>query len=344
MKTLFILSLFRQGDKIKISTLYHLLKGKRTISVLMSAFLHGNLPVFQLFPGVTEKEYQECLDALIFAGFLVLDEEGEWGQITRKGQEYLTAQRAPDDPSSRWLDNYRYGKTDKEMWRQIQFLVQVVSQLSYRNASYVPLESSPLYQWRIKQLLKQVGKEGLGQRLRDELQSVLGHLSDQESQFLGQQLSGYQWNGKTEQQLIQQLPQFSSVLVLKSCYHHFFKVIEDSAAPLLSTIVSQELHRSNNRSMLQTKKLWLSGMPPERIAEVRKMRRNTVNDHLLELAIQEKEHPCDGLLAQEQLDYLKQLRTPPQEWQYRQLKERLPTLDYFNFRLAQILTIHNECE
>lgn len=58
MKFDYILSLFQHGYKVKTSTLYHLLRGKRTTSVLIYGFLYDNLVAFGLFPLLSKTTYE----------------------------------------------------------------------------------------------------------------------------------------------------------------------------------------------------------------------------------------------------------------------------------------------
>lgn len=58
MEPQFILSLFQYGYKARILTIFHLLKGQRTSSVLLYEFLFDNLCFFGSDPNLLEKEYE----------------------------------------------------------------------------------------------------------------------------------------------------------------------------------------------------------------------------------------------------------------------------------------------
>ncbi|MBL1228602.1 helix-turn-helix domain-containing protein [Enterococcus sp. BWB1-3] len=343
MTTLFILSLFKQGYKIKISTLFHLLKGKRTISVLMNGFLYENLIFFQLFPELTEEEFQATLQKLVAEGFLSLQQENLEAVITEKGRDCIQKHSLQAKKESQWLNSYRYGKIDNKIWRLIQFFVQVTSNLSYQNNTYSPLESSPYYQWKMKQLLKNNDRNTIGNRVREELLLVFDQLSNEESQFFALQFSGYRWNGKAEQQVVDLYPAFKSELVRRNACHHFFRVIESTdKVVMLKKVVLDEVEAANNQSMLKTKKLLLSGNSSEKICEIRQMKQSTINDHLLELAIQNPMYSFEQLLSIQHIHFFKALPAACQEWSYTSVKEELPDLDYFSYRMAQILTLHKE--
>lgn len=343
MTTLFILSLFKQGYKIKISTLVHLLKGKRTISVLMNGFLYENLVFFQLFPELTDKEFQTLLQQSVAKGFLRFQQENSEAVITEKGRAYLQKHALQVGKESQWLDSYRYGKVDNKIWRLIQFFVQVTSHLSYQNSAYSPLECSPYYQWKMKQLLKNNDRKTIGNKVREELLLVFDQLSDEESQFFALQFSGYHWNGKAEQQVVDLYPAFKSELVRKNACHHFFRIIESTdKTSMLKKIVLDEVEAANNQSMLQTKKLLFSGKSSKKISEIRQIKQHTVNDHILELAIQNPTYSFEQLLSARHINYFKTLPAACHEWNYGLIKQKQSDLDYFSYRMAQILTVHKE--
>lgn len=54
MEATFILALLSHGYKVRASTLYHLLKGKRTSSVLIYGFLYDCLRFIGWWPTISE--------------------------------------------------------------------------------------------------------------------------------------------------------------------------------------------------------------------------------------------------------------------------------------------------
>lgn len=344
MKTLFILSLFQQGYKIKVSTLYHLLKGKRTVSVLMNGFLFDNLSYFHLFPELNEQTFQQLLQKLLKNGLISFDQESLEAQITGKGTQYLLENAEIIRTHTKHLNGYSYAKTENDMWRMLQFLVQVTSHLSYQNKQYIPLEASPYYQLKIKQLLVTLDKNRVGHVMIEEWRTVLSQFPEKEGNFIAQQFSGYRLNGKAEQQLLQESSAFHRLLYQKNIYHQLFSCIErlPQGAVLYETIKS-DLEKNKNQSMLQTKELWLAGHSLSEITQLRQMKLSTVNDHFLELAISEKDFLGEPFIPQEQLNIFQEIKTPCQTWQYAELRQRFE-IDYFAFRMYQIMQIKKERE
>lgn len=338
MEPHFILTLFQHGYKVRTSTLYHLLKGKRTSSVLVYGFLYENLRFFQLCPELSEQEFNRQIHTLNEARLLVTDLTGEV-QITKQGKRLLSE----SDQSIHWLDNYRFGKTDEEIWRFLQFLVQVTSHLSYGDKEYIPLEQSPFYQAYLKRRIASVSKKELIQTMKTEWYFLLSRLSKSEADYFAQQFSGYQQIGRIAAQILQkESTPFEQLLIKKDWLHHLLYEIENMREEtFLKKSIQPFITKNDNQSMNQTKSYLHQQPSIETIAQQRGMKKSTIQDHLLELALTE-EIPFEHYISKETYRFLDQLSSPCQQWIYRSLKQENEQLDYFEYRLYQIEKLKKE--
>ena len=69
---------------MRMSTLYHVLVGKRTGSVLVYAFFYHQMRYFGLLPNLNRDVYDDVLARLVANEFLLQDEATV--QLTLKGQ------------------------------------------------------------------------------------------------------------------------------------------------------------------------------------------------------------------------------------------------------------------
>ncbi|MFK4565649.1 helix-turn-helix domain-containing protein [Enterococcus sp. UD-01] len=340
MKPYYILALFQHGYKARISTLYHLLKGKRTSSVLLYGFLYNNLNFFQLCPDLAQRQFDACIEELCREHLLEQDTQGH-AVITDKGQKKFRQQMT----FYPWLNNYLYGKTDENCWRLLQFSVQVVSHLSYADKNYSPLELSPFYQQQLKQAIRAFSKKELISACRYEWFTLFSLLSAEEADFLARQFSGYQFIGRTSFQVQSyQEDKFQAFLHRKAILHHLLYLIaEREDIKVLKCIIAPLLKQNENQSMNETKRYLNQQFSVAQIAEQRKIKKSTVQDHLIELALT-TDFPFQQFISAETCRLLGHLSAPYQNWQYRSLKEQAPALDYFEFRLYQISKIKEERE
>lgn len=123
--TLFILTLFQTGYKLRISTLYHLLVGKRTSSVLLHGFFYENLAYLGALPNLTEALFQKAVKELEVSRLITV-EEG-FGVLTQQGKLRL----AENYFDLSGLNNLRYGRMRENSWQLLLFALQVVSHLSF---------------------------------------------------------------------------------------------------------------------------------------------------------------------------------------------------------------------
>ncbi|OTN90476.1 hypothetical protein A5819_002976 [Enterococcus sp. 7E2_DIV0204] len=340
MEPSFILALFQHGYKVRTSTLYHLLKGKRTSSVLLYGFLYENLRFFQLFPELSEKQFDILLDNLVKQELLSKTSDSEV-QITAKGLQSLTHEK---DHYS-WIDNYRFGKTDEMIWRLLQFTVQVVSQLSYNNKNYLPLEQSPLYQKQIKTYIKSLPKARLIETVKKEWSQIFSVLPEEEADFFAQQFSGYQTIGKASFQLMnEQETVFNRLLIKKEKLHHLIDtILLMPDVSFLKKLILPLVKQNENKSMNETARYLSTQFSIDALAVQRKVKLSTIKDHLMELALT-KDFPFERFISQPTYACLRDYSKPYQDWTYRVVKQENPEVDYFEFRLYQIQKLREERE
>ncbi|EOI00504.1 hypothetical protein UAY_01607 [Enterococcus moraviensis ATCC BAA-383] len=340
MEPSFILALFRHGYKVRTSTLYHLLKGKRTSSVLLYGFLYESLQFFQLFPALSEKQFTTIIDDLIYDHLLQRTADGEV-QITDKGLYYTVHKTT----SYKWIDNYRFGKTDETIWHLLQFTVQIVSNLSYSNKNYIPLEQSPFYQNQVKKYIKSMPKAYLVEQVKKEWMMIFSNLSNADANFFVQQFSGYNQIGKAAFQLMEeQTTTFERFLLQKDKLHHLLDFIDQMPGnSFLKGFISPFLIQNANKSMQETSAYLRTPLSVEEIALQRGVQISTIKDHLMELSLT-NDFPFERFITVETYQYLRNYISPYQNWVYRAMKQTLPELDYFEFRLYQIQKLKEERE
>ncbi|MGG5369258.1 helix-turn-helix domain-containing protein [Enterococcus sp. AZ196] len=283
--TFFILTLFQTGYKLRTSTLYHLLVGKRTSSVLLHGFFYKNLAYLGALPNLKEETFQKELQQLINQKLIVVDDG--FGRMTKEGEKLLTS----DFFDLSGLNNLRYGRMRENSWQMILFAVQVVSNLSFNENDYLPIENRPYYLQQIKKWLA-TSQPNLIRKFYQELTSILKELPQVEADFLANQFSGYGFQGKTAFQLFpdkwQEFPW--NILYRQRAIDLFFAQIEDGEISRLLLRLDQQ---NINQSMLKTKEFFLAGKTMNEILELRHLKQGTINDHFIEWGLMDKDFPYE---------------------------------------------------
>lgn len=152
-------------------------------------------------------------------------------------------------------------------------------------------------------------------------------MPSKEADFLANQFSGYDFQGKTAFQLLPEKYQNTpwDQLFRQHAIDLFLaQVKKGELARLLSALDQQNL----NKSMLKTREYFLAGKTEAEILRLRHLKQGTINDHFIEWALLEKAFPFERfeLLEFNQLSSEEVLDQRYQEYD----------IPYLNFRLSQI--------
>ena len=306
----FILALFSDTDKLRPSTLYQILIGKRTSSVLSYAFFNDRLGLFQSLPQLNEKAYQQTLADLIQRGALSRDSDGLLLKTTA-----INSQQ-PGERLLRYANYFRYGRTTEEAWRFV---------------GYIPVENTPLYTEPVRQLIRY--NPDIKKCLYQELSAIFDQLPAEMADFLAGTLSGPDILGQAFFQLLPENVQSKpwDTLYVGASIHQFLTLIENTPQTILFRGLSPFLKRNLNQSMVESRALFLRGDSVEQIMEKRRIKRGTVNDHLIEWALLDPTFPF------QRFDTALLKKLPEASWKnsYQELQALLTT-DFLTIRLLQI--------
>lgn len=325
----FILALFQRKHKLKSTTLFQVLIGRRTTSVLSYAYFNDLLPFFGSFPELTEDTLHQSLKELSQQGWIqpIANEP--------KYYEWLKKEASGVAIEFEQLDYFRFGKKEKEVWRLIQFLVQVASYLG-KGKDYLPIESSPYHLARTRQFVKR-HKEQLRQGVYEELIVLFQLLPKEQANLLSQTFTGYQQNGSAFFQLVPEIYQEPAweKMFISNRIHAFLAKLEEQKGFLLYQFVASILLENQNKSAVLSRTLFQQGLTLEEISQQRRLKQGTLHDHFIEWAISDANFPFQAFLKPEHQVILSQL--PEASWDYPYATLQLPKeLSFFELRLYQI--------
>ncbi|MDN6253901.1 MAG: helix-turn-helix domain-containing protein [Tetragenococcus koreensis] len=325
----FILSLFMANDKLKKTTLYQILVGKHTTSVLSYAYFYDLLPFFSVLPTLDEAEFYRKLEELINQGWL--KEEQQQLSLVKKESGTSLLQI----PTFQSLNFFKFGRKEEVCWRSVRFLLQAASFLG-KETTYVPLENAPIYTERVRTIIHQY-KGDLPSRLYQEVTEIFQNLSKEHADLLAQTLSGYQQEGEAFFQLT---PDKYGAFPWPSLYksaaiHHFLAQVTRHSEQLLYKFLLPLLLQNYNQSMLQTRKLIQQGSSIDEVMQQRKLKRGTIQDHLIEWALADSEFPFTNFLSPKTQKKLKQLPMNSFTYPFKELEETFDAT-FLEIRLYQI--------
>ncbi len=333
--TEFILSLFVSRNKLRLSTLFQLISGKRTSSVLIYSFLNDLLFLHGSFPKLEQTEFLAIIDRLEQEKLLVLTDNH--ASITALGEEKIKH----SDFSWQGIRYDRYGRTDKVSWRLLKFAVQVVSNLTNGTSGYLPIETSPFYTTQIKKWLAQVNlnREKLTEKIYEEFVVLFQMMPDELADFLANQFTGNRELGLLPYQLTNKR-EVQVALFEARAVHTLLTNLEQHSDFLLFKLIQPLIEQNLNHSMLVTRKLILEGYSFEQVMTARQLKKGTVTDHFIEWLLFFDDFPYEAMISKKTAVYLSQLGDV-HSWNYREINEQF-SLDYGEFRYYQLGVLKGE--
>ncbi|UQF38739.1 helix-turn-helix domain-containing protein [Vagococcus lutrae] len=342
----FILTCFDHGYKVRVSTLYHVLVGKRTGSVLVYAFFYHQMRYFGLLPNLNRDVYDDVLARLVANEFLLQDETTV--QLTLKGQRELTRLRALPTEN---ICSHRYLKIDDEFLDLLLFATQVISHLAYVEKDYTPIEVRVDKQRFIRSWLQVQTSDRyvLAEAFYQEWFSLLTKLPLEEATYWTKRLSGHEKIGRTSHQLLTEstTDAFAVFLCEKNYQHHLLSVLEQDIVhlPMMRSLIKGLTHHPYNQSMLETVEVIKEKGTLEAVQTIRRLKYSTVVDHLIEWAIYDEHYQTWFSLAPETTAKLKvyEKQHPMiRDWRFKDVQAVLPEIEFYEMRLFQINEIRVE--
>lgn len=321
----------------RLRVIENIMVGKRTVSTLYWGMRYHQLPWLGYEKGLTREDMDHAVLELKKRGWVTIEQTN--AQLTDQGaaeqQRLLKSRYQPQHFNVRLVIDVA------TFWQRLLLATQVVSEQSYQNNQYYPLQTS----WQIKQWIKRWFSRFHGNDLQTNFhqfwQRFFTQLPDAQATFISRLLVGHRRPGETlaqtardfdlgeseakmmEVDLICQLAQAASQTEINSIH----ALLAGLKTPLISDSACLTLQHFMAGESLQT------------ISQKRSLKLSTVREHLLEAAI---------MLPKEQFDFQRVLQPelmtqmasrleniPLDEWQFKQVED-LP-VEFWQFRLLEIL-------
>ncbi|MFD0897583.1 helix-turn-helix domain-containing protein [Loigolactobacillus binensis] len=333
---LYLLYLFDQSQWRRPLALQALIKGKRTVSNLYAGLDYGLLSLYQLLPHLAAPKFQQALAQLLAAGWL--EQQKRAVRLTAAG---VAAKTAVQDQI--FLPQHYAGfsfQHSRDFSNSLFLATQVVSELQAHNRRYFPLAVSLATQSRVKQWLQQQDASLMAERLQHEWEQLLTVLPAQQADYYSQFLLGHEVQRATVAQA-DQLAGWSSLtgeLVRQDISHHLLRLItaQPMRFPLMVALWRPLACGPLSQSATVTMNLLDQGASLALISQKRRVKINTLKEHLLEAAILLADFPFATYLSEPTQQKLATVfaQQPLETWRYDQLATT--PISFFEFRLYQI--------
>ncbi|WP_076461804.1 helix-turn-helix domain-containing protein [Limosilactobacillus caccae] len=333
-----MLRFFSYQQPRRIRVVENVLKSRRTVANLFWAQQYGILPWLGANRRLSRADYDHAIASLVEQELLRVDEEKQ-ALLTEKGVAVLENKRPqlyePSFYAWFWLAN------TSRLMERLLLAVQVVSEYSYHQRKYVPLQLPYSEMQAVKQWFRQNYSPTVVKHFYDDLHRFSAAIASEDEKLavdFVNMLVGHGTAGWTLEQAGQylQMPltevgflRHDEMLALAAYAAKLTGPLQQLLGPLLNT---SPLTHSAQLSLGSYQRGFTIGQ----IAKQRRLKENTVREHLLEAAIMTPDQlKWEQLLPAQLRDQLsQQYKGAATGWHYQG-----PANDnqgFFEFRLYQI--------
>ncbi len=321
---------------------FHLLRGKKSGQTLTDVEYFNVKPFFGILPKLEDSTYAKAIDELMEAGLLIQDDK--FVCLTQQGNKKV--EELPEFHFRGW----DYRGREMVFFSRIALLVQTLSYMSKGESSFTPIQRDRDTQLFVKRLLERqpYTDPGFSKRIGDELKMALlqSGMSDVQKYIFACRLTGRSETTKTWDQLAAELGEGTDVLRLLfiESLHRLLPIVEESDDfPFITKSAFEiKVHSYLTDSALHTKKLFDRGHSMESIASIRNLKMSTIEDHVIEMAMNDKRFPVTHFVSEDQIRAVISKSAEMGTKRLKLLKKEFDTLSYFELRL--ILTARKDVE
>lgn len=320
-----------------ISSPYHLLKGKRSGQTIQDVGIFRLHPYFGILPKLSRKIYDDEIQKLAERQYILVEENRF--RLAPKGMEIL--QQYEPLPFNGW----QYRGNEHLFFSRLSLIVQSLSHAREKVMSFSPIQKDEEIQHWVRQfLIKNDYKSGLlVHNLYDEMLQSLERtrIHEQAKEIVVKRLTGFNMSGFTWEQLGMEygLPELDVQLLYVACLHQWLNEIfaRPQQYPYLYQITENvRVGIPLTDSAYHTAVLFKKGYSIEQICRIRSLKQSTIEDHLVELAINDPLFPVEQFIKKEDIQ---QVMNTVERFRTKKLKilhDALPHLSYFQLRLALV--------
>lgn len=330
-----LLRFFSYHQPRRIRVIENTLKSRRTVATLFWARQYGILEWLGAYRFLTRQDYDQTINGLVNDGLLMIDDQLQ-AKLTEKGASQLKKEESNLYTPS-FYDWYWLANTQRIMQR-LFLAIQVVSEYSYGQRKYVPLAISYGEMLAVKQWFRQNFRQNIVNELYSDLHRLGSALENEDPRLatdLFNVMIGHNYSGWTVNQAGADLNiglddvQFlrhDEMLAVSAYARNFPGPLQQLFLPLFN-------ESPLNRSAQITFDLYVKGLSIEQIAQQRRLKQNTIKEHLLEAAVLiPNKLNWDALLpADKRVALGKFYQGDPTSWEFNEDKAT-----FYEYRLYQI--------
>lgn len=337
-KKLLLTSIKNINGERSIIAIYHLLTGKKSIQTLQDAHSYQLTAIYGILPRLEERFFRITV-ATLKREMLIKQVATDSFIITNKGKKLLNDRK---DTYLQFFNGLNYHKTDELFFNRLLLFIQMIVNLKKNNFSYIPIvDDAQITKWArgIYHQIKHNVDDTLLQ-LKGELETICYELTSEEANILIDRFTGYKKYGLSIHQLSNRY-NYSPIdiqLIIIRIIHQMLTIIHQNKQQfvLLTKLLPSEKKKGFlTNSAKKTRELFKLGYDLEQIAHFRKLRLNTIQDHIVEIALYEEDFPFEQFLSEQTIEEIFHVLLKKDTYKLKEIKNQVSEhITYFEIRLA----------
>lgn len=334
LSTILLFIIEKMSGQRSMNASLHIIRGKKSGQTLQDVDYFNSKPYFGIWPKIREELFNNAIDELIQEGFICVQDEFLY--VTEKGRQAISAV-APYQ-----FKGWDYRGREMVFFGRVALVVQTLSHLRDGIRTFVPMRSETDIQMFVKKLILQqsVSRQQLGASLSEELILAIinSRMTDRQKYLFSYRLAGSRMSAKTWEQLA--LMMESSVdevyLLFIESLHKLLPLVEKNKEdyPLLHQCAANvKVHTYLTDSAYRTKKMFDHGYSMEDIAKMRQLKQSTIEDHFVEMAMNDDKFPIRHIVGEEAIEAVQKKSEELRTKRLKVLKDEFEELSYFQLRL-----------
>ncbi|MBO8154920.1 MAG: helix-turn-helix domain-containing protein [Bacillaceae bacterium] len=340
LKTVILDGVARLEGERSPSAIYHILTGKRSAQTIQDSKLFHLHQYFGVLPKLRQYSFKNQLSDLIKGNDVVV--EGDDMFLTDVGRKKLADQLNRHTYLSA-LNGFLYHESGREFWLRLILFIQAASNILKDEHHFFPVVEDPkIIRW-VKRFYADHRSElsAMFNEIYDEMKVFLQELDEYQADIIVSRFSGYHHYGKSKEQIAnnKNMNTEDVELYTQSAVHFILREIDKtpSAYPWLKQFVPERRAEGLlTHSARETWKLLSQEKKSiEEIIRVRRLKKGTIQDHIVEIAFADSEFDISPFMGKDdEKQILHLLQTVPTR-RLKYIKNQLPEhLSYFQIRLV----------
>ncbi|WP_057914337.1 helix-turn-helix domain-containing protein [Peribacillus muralis] len=286
-----------QGER-SVYAIYHMLQGKKSSQTIQDAHLFGLTDIFGTKPVITRQQLNQNIEQFRTVGLINLTDKTDAYEISDLGDNVL-AEYLLNNPFPTHLNGWKYQNITPVFWGRLNLLIQTISHIVHNERRFYPIQRNPKIQFFVKEFLhtNRQDRHLIAQHLYEELVSLLEGQGDLKRDIFILKLTGVNRIGLTFEQIAKRKgaeEEYVRFMFLDSLHQLLTELGDGADHPLLASL-TYDWKTGGDPHLTQSTQTTLhylrEGRNMGEIAEIRSLKQNTIEDHLVEIVLSDKSFP-----------------------------------------------------